>query len=480
MSLDASLDRPVSWRELGSALACVVAHDCIPDRSILPSCRFNMAHIPYPRRRGGWLLLPLLASLFVLPARSQSLDLPARLSFEEARRIFLENNPDLQEARARAEQRGHEAWVPALWPNPSLSFQRNQTSSPPGGGIGSENTIALEQPLRYPGEHLAWREAAQGQARSAYALYEEEAAALYEELRARYTAAIVARQRFDVLETVAEAVSRAVEIGEIRFQEGDISPFERARLRVALATHEDELEAERKDYRDARIELAYYLLPGSHAGHHEAEEELLTVSDSLAYEPVPLDYEAVVAEALVRRGLLEAAQAETEAREQVLRAERYARLPDLAVTAGYRSETQPGFNAPGFTMGLQVGLPVFHQRQPQVRAARAAAAAAYFEVEQAQRQIELDVHDAYERMRSYQDRIERIADELLMGSDQLLEDALYVYEEGEIGLVDLLDAVEATQTARLLRIELVAEYNLSRFAMERALGVGPQDPSPFE
>lgn len=52
----------------------------------------------------------------------------------------------------------------------------------------------------------------------------------------------------------------------IRYEEGDISPFERARLRVALATYEDALEAARKDRRDARIELAYFLTPDP--GHH--------------------------------------------------------------------------------------------------------------------------------------------------------------------------------------------------------------------
>lgn len=425
-----------------------------------------------------WLFLLLLGAS-AYPLLGQPVDLPSRLSFEEAQSIFLERNPDLKAARARAEQQGHEAWIPALWPNPTVFLQRNQTS-PPGGGIGSENTLALEQPLRYAGEHLAWRAAAQGQTTAAYALYEEEAAALYEELRARYATAVTARQQLDVLQAVTTAMRRAVEVGEVRFQEGDISPFERARLRVALATYEDELQAARKDHRDARIELAYFLSPQSHAGHHEAEEEQLTVTDSLAYEPLTLDYEALVEQALARRGLLAAAEAQARAREQVLRAEQYARLPDLAVTAGYRGEAQPGIVAPGFTLGLRVGLPIFHQRQPQVRAAQAAAGAAHYEAEQARRRIELEVHEAYERLRSYQQRIEHISERILVGSDQLLEDALYVYEEGDIGLVDLLDAVEATKTARLLKIELVAQHNLSRYAMERALGVGPQASSPLE
>ncbi|NBC17354.1 MAG: TolC family protein [Bacteroidetes bacterium] len=405
--------------------------------------------------------------------------MPRQLSFDAAQRIFLENNPDLLGARARAEQEEHEARIPALWPNPSLVFQRNQTS-PPGGGIGSENTLALEQPLRYPGEHGNRRSAAKKRAAAAYARYEEEAAALYAELRTRYATGLVAGRQLDVLGTVTAAMRRAVEIGEIRFQEGDISPFEQARLRVALATYEDELEAAKKDHRDALIELAYFLSPRSHAGHHEAEEVLLVLTDSLAYEPLALDYDALVEQALARRGLLAAAAAETRAREQVLRAERYARLPDLAVTAGYRDERQPGFVAPGFTVVLQVGLPVFHQRQPQVRAARAATVAARYEAEQARRRVELDVHDAYERLVSYQTRLDRVAQDILAGSEGLLDDALFVYEEGEIDLVGLLDAVEATKTARLLRIELLAEYTYSRFALERALGVGPQDPSPFD
>ena len=296
----------------------------------------------------------------------------------------------------------------------------------------------------------------------------------------RYAAAVAARERLAVLEVVTDAVREAAEIGDVRLQEGDISPFERSRLRVALATYEDEREAARRDHRDTRIELAYFLSPASHADHHDAEERLLTLTDSLVYEPLDLDYEALVEAALARRGLMKASRAGIRAREDVLRAERYARLPELALTAGYRGETQPGVLASGFTLGLQVGLPIFHQRQPQVRAARAGARAARYEAEEAQSAVELSVHEAYESVTSYQSRIEHISGSILTGSDRLLEDALYVYEEGEIGLVELLDAVEATKTARLLQIKLVTEHTLACYALDQALGVGPGEPSPID
>ncbi len=420
----------------------------------------------------------LLALAWVGPVRSQPMDIPTRLSFEEARRIFLERNPDLRAARARADEQSYEVQALGLWPNPSLSVQRDQVNVP--GGLGSENLVTLTQPLRYPGEHRARQAAASSETKASSARYEETAAALYEELRERYAGALAAKQRLGVLQSMTDAVRRAVQIGDVRLEEGDIGPFERSRLRVALATYEDELAAAQRAYRDTRIELAYFLSPTSHAEHHDAEEDLLTLTDSLRYRPLDLDYEALVERALARRGRVRSAEADIRSREETVRAERYARLPDLALTAGYRRETQPGITAPGFRVGLQVGLPIFHQRQPQVRAARAARQAAHHDMDIARRAVELSVHEAYESLTSYQHRIDRIAGEVLVGSDRLLEDALYIYEEGEIGLVELLDAVDATKTARLLQINLIEQHNMARYAMDRALGVGPRDSSPIE
>ena len=425
-----------------------------------------------------WLFVLFLGWAWTVPVHSQPVDIPTRLSFEEARRIFLERNPDLKAARARSQAQSYDAQVPGLWPNPSLSVQRNQVEVP--GGVGSENTVALVQPLRYPGEYRARQAAASSETKASNARYEETTAALYEELRGRYASALAARQRLGVLQTMTDAVRRAVQIGDVRLEEGDIGPFQRSRLRVALATYEDDLAAAQRAYRDTRIELVYFLDPSSHAGHHDAEEDLLTLSDSLRYRPLDLDYEALVETALTQRGRLRSAGADIQSREETVRAERYARLPDLALTAGYRSETQPGVTASGFTVGLQVGLPIFHQRQPQVQAARAARQEARHEMDISRRAVELSVHEAYESLTSYQHRIDRIAGEVLVGSDRLLEDALYIYEEGEISLVELLDAVEATKTARLLQIDLVEQHSLARYAMDRALGVGPRDASPIE
>lgn len=427
----------------------------------------------YRVRIAGFCLLLVLP---VVAATAQPTALPARLSFEDARTLFLRSNPELKAARANAEHRTQQARIPALWPNPALDARRRQVRRP-RGGIGSENTVTVEQSLRYPNEHRSLQRAADAHAIVFEERYTEEAAALYRMLRERYAETQAARLRLDILWATTEAVRRALHIAEVRYEEGDIGTVDRARLRVARATYEDRLEEAQKDDRDARIELAYFLQPSGHADHHEIDEAMRT--DSLVYRPLDPEYDALVDAALDRRGLLAAAEAEHTAREQTLHAARYARLPEVGVAAGYRAETQPGVVASGFTVGLRIGLPVFHQNQPQVRAAEAGVDAARYAIAEAQRRVELDVHDAYERLRSYERRIENISGALLPDTGRLLDDALYVYEEGEISLSGLLDTIEAARTARLLHIDLLLGHALSRYDLERALGVGPTDTSPF-
>jgi cobalt-zinc-cadmium efflux system outer membrane protein len=76
---------------------------------------------------------------------------------------------------------------------------------------------------------------------------------------------------------------------------------------------------------------------------------------------------------------------------------------------------------------------------------------------------------------SYRTRIERLSDEVLGGTDALRDDALFVYQQGEISLFELLDALDAARQSALLRTRLTADYLRSLYDLAFALGVGPTD-----
>ena len=56
--------------------------------------------------------------------------------------------------------------------------------------------------------------------------------------------------------------------------------------------------------------------------------------------------------------------------------------------------------------------------------------------------------------------------------DELLRTARVSYDEGEMSLVELLDAAEAFRDARIMAIDLLADFQTSHYDLLRATGGG--------
>jgi cobalt-zinc-cadmium efflux system outer membrane protein len=122
-----------------------------------------------------------------------------------------------------------------------------------------------------------------------------------------------------------------------------------------------------------------------------------------------------------------------------------------------------------------VELPLWNRGQTNLEATRSRRAEAQARLEAARRQVRADVRTAIEDLRSYRSRIETVSEDMLVGADSLLQNAQYVYQEGDITLFELLDAIEAGRSTVLLKTRLTANYLRALYDLEYALGVGPSD-----
>jgi cobalt-zinc-cadmium efflux system outer membrane protein len=92
-----------------------------------------------------------------------------------------------------------------------------------------------------------------------------------------------------------------------------------------------------------------------------------------------------------------------------------------------------------------------------------------------EREARNDVHAASERYRSTRRRLELGGDGLAAEAAALLEIAESAYGEGELTLVELLDAARAFREARVAAVELRADTWIAYYDLLRALGRAPEE-----
>lgn len=419
--------------------------------------------------------LGLLGSLSVEAAQAQSREMPDTLTFERATALLLDRNPKLRAARARVQAERRAAQADALFPNPTLGVSEEHTPLP-GAGADDEWFLSLTQPLNYPGEHRAQQQSADAAQQAAEARLQETRASLYNELRHRYLAVVAADARYRILSRYTEAIRQAARAATVRYEEGDLSPIRRSRLKSAEATFENDLAEADRQRRTARTELASMLLdaprsasdPGQWVGRY-------AVSDSLPFRDVAVEKEAALTAATEHRARLKARRAQVERERHALDATRYQRYPDLSLSAGPKQLSTSGGNTFGFTAGLEVQLPLWNGGRTAVEAQEGRRTQAQATLDATRRAVEVEVKSALDRLDSYQSRLQTTSDSLLQTRDTLLEDALFTYEQGELTLFELLDTIESASQTDVRRVRLRAEHLRALYDLEASIGRGPQD-----
>lgn len=301
-----------------------------------------------------WTLCVLLAS----GATASTLNGQV-LSLDEARIRAIQVSPGLLAGRADVDAAAARARQAGAFPNPVLSYGREQTS---GAGVTNWQNIALlEQRLDFSGQRGAMRAAADLRREAASArLGAREADLAYEVTRA-YATAVAADQRSAGARDAAEAFVRAQRVTAARLAGGDISGYASRRIGLEAAryaTLRAEAELQR---RTARLALAALL--GMNADSGLMLE--LRFDDALETPPAELPLDSLSALALRARQEIRAIRAEAEASAADARARRREVFPGPVAGLGFKNELIAGedFTASGFVLQLSVPVPLWDRRR---------------------------------------------------------------------------------------------------------------------
>ena len=398
-------------------------------------------------------LLLLAGFLGVLPSLAVGQPLTEGQALERMRA----SHPYLQALRLGVLEIEAEARERSLLSNPTVGYTREDS----GLGIDDFLLLSLELPLRGRAgllDEAATRAATAAEARADASRLEFEA-----RLRLAFTELLLAQERVAALEAGVAQLGRLVDVLRAREREGEGSRFDRLRTEREVADVETDLQAAGIGRSLAQARLASFLAPGTNPEGLSAVGWLME-DNVIPSAPDLLD--RALAQRSDHRALT---LGETRWATERRAAERL-RLPATTVTAGMKRSSTSLARESGYVVAATLAVPLFNRGQQQVTRAEAARARAVAERDALRTRIESEVRAAHAEASRYRALAERYRDESVEPATELAEIATAAYEEGEYGILELLDAHRVVLSAELRLLELSAAARRAAINLDLAVG----------
>lgn len=387
----------------------------------------------------------------------------APLSLQEALNRAYENHPSIQIRQTFvAEAEGQKSAVAAL-PNPEFSYYREDLNH--GEESYGEWMLAAGIPLNFLWERWSAKTAASEQIAAQELLVDDVRRKLKFEVQQAYGRYLYLSKMSGVWREVNSVFETAVHTAETRFSDGDISNYELQRIIMERLRYQKSAADAEAARLAQRHQLSFLIFPQhAHAGFDEVQELNIAIPASL-----PEDLTAAV---LQKRPDVLAAVKFLESQESALTAEKWKRLPELNFSYGYKEQSD---DLSGSVLQLSLGIPIFNINQGKVRKTRAERDRQTLELTLLEKQVESEIHHAVEQFRFYRDQYPQFNDANEAGFQQALSAALAAYKEGEMSLVELLDAVNAYVETFQIRYDFLTQYYISFFELEKVTAMSSSE-----
>lgn len=363
---------------------------------------------------------------------------------------FLDQNPISRESRARVAIAEAEVRTRSAYSNPTISFSHE--------GAGRTDFYQASQALPLSGRLPLIRQAGVSQGK---ALEAEGAFSLWQakcSLRLSFYRMLAAQLKLTALRDSLTELNRAIQILEDREKEGEGSKLDR------LRAQRERLEI------DAELSILDSMLAterGSLLAYLPAGENVEELTGDLGLRIANFDTAGLLPKTLATRADI---QAERQRIEQYRREQRAAdrlRYPEPVLNAGLkRAELGLPATANGPVIGLSMALPIFQKGKSEVSrfAAEQERATARLDILMRRTQAALDASARVFNIR-------RAALEKYPSSGREIVDiATIAYQEGETGILQLLDAYRVERQSRLRRIDLEAATREAWITLESVVG----------
>jgi cobalt-zinc-cadmium efflux system outer membrane protein len=279
---------------------------------------------------------------------------------------------------------------------------------------------------------------------------------------------VLYRERvLDRLRSGAVLMEHTVEILRRREREGEGSGYDALRAEQELAAVRMSVAEAEAALAVARSRFGSFFDPDRDMGAVRLDGELESV------DPVPT-LDGAIEQALEQRIDLRALSADRERLELERRAARRQRFPEPTLMAGWKRTEALGLSDTGYIAYLSVPLPIFDRGRPETARATVDRERIELDVEIMQRRIRADVQAAVAREHAARESARQFGHDAERRAIELRRIAQLRYDEGESGILELLDAHRTSLTMELRALAARYEAKHAEIERNRAIGVEVQ------
>ncbi|NNK48356.1 MAG: TolC family protein [Gemmatimonadetes bacterium] len=375
----------------------------------------------------------------------------------EAIRIFLEQSPQARRVAVIEQTVDAELRVETRVANPSIAYQVEDAA-----GVRDE-FLTFQQELPITGRRGLLNDRAELAASAAAIGAENDLRSDVYALKQAFHDVLYRQRALETLRDGGDLLARTVEILQTRETEGEGSGYdvlraeqELADLRIAIVEAEAALSAARSrfgSFFDAALNMEAASLQGD-----------LQPAGSV------LDAQQATDIAVAQRLDLQSLSAEREGLDLEYRAARRRRFPEPLLTAGWKRTEALGLSDTGYIAAVSVPLPFFGRGRFESARAAAAGERVELETEILTRRIRSEVQTAVAREHAAREAADRYGQDIAPRAGELNRIARLQYDEGESGILELLDAHRTSLTMRLRALATRYTAKVAEIDRNRAIG----------
>ncbi len=279
------------------------------------------------------------------------------------------------------------------------------------------------------------------------------------ELKTRYYRVILAQAELELAREVLNQFDEIIRINRSRYQLGQISGLDLARIETERRRFFDDLVAADLAFQNSKTALLELLGTSDLNAPFE-------VTETLTFRPLDLAAGQLEEQALVARADLQARREQVERERRQVAVEQSLGVPNITPFAGYKRNLADNT----VTFGVRWNLPLFNRNQGEAARAVARVDQAGYEVRRVELAVRSDVQQSYHAVQAAERRVSALEATYVGTARRARDIAQASYRLGALDLITFLDAERAYRETLRGYYEGLFAHQVAVFQLEAAVG----------